>query len=76
MSIPIFNDGMLFAPSGNTFHPSGVVSHPLQKAGVIAHAGAPQSFKLTGTRSGHNFTQAFRKLMSGAGSEGQGYTLR
>lgn len=39
MSIPFLSNGMVFATSGATYHTNGVIADPLQKAGVLPHAG-------------------------------------
>lgn len=45
MAIPFLSpSGNVLATSGATYHTNGVIADPLQKAGVIPHAGwAPRS---------------------------------
>jgi len=63
------NTGELHAMSGNTFHASGLIPHPLQKAGVIPMRGQTWTFRGVGSSVAHALIDLAKVPIPSSGEE-------
>lgn len=67
MAVPFFHpSGVMLAPSGSTFHGSGIVLHPLQTSGSIPITGTAKFVPGVGS----NVAYALGNLLKGASEQG------